>query len=243
MKRVTGVAVTPKPLSHEGKRYSSKELCGCVSLWLTPTVTDVAAIILAAGRSRRMGKFKPLLPFGNQTVIESCISNLRAARVAEIVVVLGHRAEDVREQLSSAPITFVTNPNPDSEMSASIELGVGALTNTVRAVFITPVDHPAIHPKTIELLIEKWRSGAKLLQPAFEGKGGHPVLIDLSYHDELKRLDPAAGLRGLFNKHRADVLRLPVDSPFVARDMDTWEDYCALHEDVFGRKPKENRRP
>jgi CTP:molybdopterin cytidylyltransferase MocA len=202
-------------------------------------VTDVAAIILAAGRSRRMGRFKPLLPFGNQTVIESCVSNLRAANVAEIVVVLGHRAEDAREQLKLASVAFVTNPNPDSEMSASIALGVDALADIARAALITPVDHPAIHPETIGLLIEKWRGGTKLIQPEFEGKGGHPVLIDLSYRDELKRLDPSAGLRGFFNKHRADVLRLPVDSPFVARDMDTWEDYCALHEDVFGRKPRE----
>jgi molybdenum cofactor cytidylyltransferase len=202
-------------------------------------VTDVAAIILAAGRSRRMGKFKPLLPFGNQTVIESCVSNFRTANVAEIVVVLGRSAEAVREQLSAASVAFVTNPNPDSEMSASIGLGVNALTDMARAVLITPVDHPAIHPETIGLLMEKWRGGAKLIQPEFQGKGGHPVLIDLSYRDELKRLDSDAGLRGFFKKHRADVLRLPVDSPFVARDMDTWEDYCALHEDVFGRKPEE----
>ena len=186
-----------------------------------------------------MGKFKPLLPFGNQTVIESCVSNLHAANVAQIVVVLGHRAEDVREQLKLASVAFVSNPNPDSEMSASIVLGVDALTETASAVLITPVDHPAIHPETIGLLIEKWRGGAKLIQPEFEGKGGHPVLVDLSYRDELKGLDPEGGLRGFFNKHRAEVLRLPVDSPFVARDMDTWEDYCAVHEDVFGRKPRE----
>ncbi|MGZ5435740.1 MAG: nucleotidyltransferase family protein [Pyrinomonadaceae bacterium] len=202
-------------------------------------MTDVAAIILAAGRSRRMGKFKPLLPFGNQTVIESCVSNLRTANVAEIVVVLGHSAEAVREQLSAASVAFVTNPNPDSEMSASVVLGVNELTDMARAVLITPVDHPAIHPETIGLLMEKWRGGAKLIQPEFLGKGGHPVLIDLSYRDELNCLDSDAGLRGFFNQHRADVLRLPVDSPFVARDMDTWEDYCALHEDVFGRKPEE----
>ncbi|MFY9620147.1 MAG: nucleotidyltransferase family protein [Pyrinomonadaceae bacterium] len=199
----------------------------------------IAAIILAAGRSRRMGKFKPLLPFGNQTVIESCVNNLRAAGVAEIVIVLGHRAEAVREQLSAASVAFATNPNPDSEMSASIVLGVDALTDMARVVLITPADHPAIHPETIGLLIEKWRGGARLIQPEFQGKGGHPVLIDLSYRDELKCLDSDAGLRGFFNKHRAEVLRLPVDSPFVARDMDTWEDYSALQEDVFGRKPEE----
>lgn len=209
-------------------------LCGYLR-----SVKDVAAIILAAGRSRRMGKFKPLLPFGDQTVIESCVGNLRAAGVAEIVVVLGHRGEEVREKLKSASIAFVTNANPDSEMSASIALGVGALANTSRAVLITPADHPAIHPETIELLIEKWRGGAKLIQPDFEGKGGHPVLIDLSYRDELKRLHPHSGLRGFFDKNRPDVLRLAVESPFVARDVDTWDDYCQLHETVFGRKPRE----
>ena len=209
-------------------------LCGYLR-----SVTDVAAIILAAGRSRRMGKFKTLLPFGDQTVIESCVSNLRAANVAEVVVVLGHRAEDVRKQLESVRVTFVTNLNPDSEMSASISLGVEALSDTARAVLITPVDHPAIQPETIGLLIEKWGVGTKLIQPEFEGKGGHPVLIDLSYRDELQRLEPDAGLRGFFKKHRAGVLRLPVDWAFVARDMDTWEDYCALHEDVFGQKPRE----
>jgi molybdenum cofactor cytidylyltransferase len=186
-----------------------------------------------------MGRFKPLLPFGNQTVIESCVNNLRAADVAEMVVVLGHCGDAVREQLRSASVVFVTNPNPDSEMSASIALGVEALTAKAGAVLITPADHPAIHPETVGRLMEKWRRGARLIQPEFQGKGGHPVLIDLSYRDELSCLDSYAGLRGFFNKHRADVLRLPVDSPFVARDMDTWEDYCALHEDVFGRKPEE----
>ncbi|MGB8510146.1 MAG: NTP transferase domain-containing protein, partial [Pyrinomonadaceae bacterium] len=63
----------------------------------------VAAIILAAGRSRRMGAFKPLLPFGGRTVVEACIENLRAAGVAEIVVVLGHRAAELRVLLSPLP--------------------------------------------------------------------------------------------------------------------------------------------
>ena len=202
-------------------------------------MTDVAAIILAAGRSRRMGRFKPLLPFGDKTVIETCVDNLRSASVEEIVVVVGHRAEEVRKQLKSAPIAFALNRDPDSEMSASIALGVQRITERARAVLITPGDHPAIHPETIRLLIEKWRGGAKLIQPEFEGKGGHPALIDLDYRVELIKLDSQSGLRGFFKNHRQDVLRLPVPSPFIARDMDTWEDYCVLYQDVFGRKPPE----
>ncbi len=67
--------------------------------------------------------------------------------------------------------------------------------------------------------------------------------MDLSYRDELIDLDREFGLRGFFAKHRAEVLRLAVDSPFVARDMDTWEDYVGLHQDVFDRKPEQTATP
>jgi len=206
-------------------------------------VIDVAAIILAAGRSRRMGKFKPLLPFGNQTVIESCVSNLRAAGVEEIVVVVGYRAEDVRRQINSLPVTLILNPNPHSEMSVSIQLGLGATSPSAKAVLITPVDHPAVPSSIIRSLIEHWRDGAKLIQPEFQGKGGHPVLVDLSYRDELMHLGESEGLRGFFSHHRQDVLRLPVTSPFVAQDMDTWDDYLRLHEAVFGHEPAQSAAP
>ena len=68
-------------------------------------------------------------------------------------------------------------------------------------------------------------------------KVDHPVLIDLSYRNELLNLDSQKGLRNFFEAHRREVQRLPVESPFVARDMDTWEDYLRLHQDVFGRPP------
>jgi CTP:molybdopterin cytidylyltransferase MocA len=80
-------------------------------------------------------------------------------------------------------------------------------------------------------------SKARLVVPTWEGRGGHPVLIDLRFRDELLSLDPSAGLRALFDAHRAEVLRLGVGSPHVVRDMDTWEEYCALHSEVFGRRP------
>jgi molybdenum cofactor cytidylyltransferase len=206
-------------------------------------VNDVAAIILAAGRSRRMGKFKPLLPFGNQTVIESCIGNLRAAAVENIVVVVGHRADDVRRKLDPVPVTFVVNANPDTEMSASIQLGLAAIASRAEAVLITPVDHPAVPAAVIRALIENWRAGAKLIQPEFEGKGGHPVLIDRIHENELMNLGENAGLRSFFASHRQEVLRLPVSSPFIAQDMDTWDDYLRVHEAVFGHKPAESGPP
>ena len=204
---------------------------------------DVAAIILAAGRSRRMGAFKPLLPFGHRTVIESCVSNIRAAGIEEIVVVVGHRADDIRQNFKSASVKFVTNQNPNAEMSVSIELGVDVISPTARALLITPVDHPAVPPSIIESIIESWRAGAQLIQPQFHEKGGHPVLIDLTHRHELMNLNPEAGLRGFFANHRQEVLRLSVDSPFVAQDMDTWDDYLGLHQAAFGHKPARSTAP
>jgi molybdenum cofactor cytidylyltransferase len=208
-----------------------------VTLWLTFVVGDIAAIILAAGRSRRMGAFKPLLPFGDRTVIECCIDNLRAAEVDEIVVVVGHRAEEVREHLKHSEVSFAVNPDPDSEMSASIALGVEQAGSNARALIVALVDHPAVPPEVIRILIDEWKRGATLVQPEHAGHGGHPVLIDMAYRDELLALDPARGLRALFAAHGEQVRRVPVASPYVARDMDTWEDYRRLHEDVFGVSP------
>jgi len=200
-------------------------------------VNEVAAILLAAGRSRRMGAFKPLLPFGDQTVIESCIKNLRAANVSDIVAVVGYRADDVRQHLQTANVSFAVNTDAESEMSVSIVRGIEQISDDAGALLVALVDHPAVPGDTIKEIIAEWKSGARLIQPEYKGRGGHPVLIDLAYRDELLHLDPQMGLRSLFETHREEVRRLPVDSPYIARDMDTWEDYLRLHEEFFGRPP------
>jgi CTP:molybdopterin cytidylyltransferase MocA len=200
-------------------------------------VSDIAAILLAAGRSRRMGAFKALLPFGDKTVIENCIDNLQLADVAPILVVLGHRALDVRNHLENSDVSFALNPDPESEMGESIKLGIQKIPTTTKATFIALVDHPAVPPEVMTDLIKAWQRGARLVVPDFAGRGGHPVLVDLSFREELLALDPARGLRALFDAHRSEVLRLAVPSPFVARDMDTWEDYVRLHTECFGKPP------
>jgi len=200
-------------------------------------MNSVAAIVLAAGHSRRMGAFKPLLPFGNKTVIETCIDHLRMGGVETIVVVLGHQANLMREHLQDLSLSFALNPDPESEMSASIGCGVKQLPQETRAVLIALTDHPAVGPEVISTIINCWKAGAKLVIPEYGARGGHPVLIDLGFRDQLLQLDPEHGLRSLFDAHRAQVKRISVSSPFIARDMDTWDDYRALHEDVFGMAP------
>jgi molybdenum cofactor cytidylyltransferase len=213
----------------------------------------IAAVLLAAGRSRRMGAFKPLLPFGPRSVVETCVNNLLAAGAEEVVVVVGHRAEEVRGHLSHLPVRFAVNAGVGSEMGVSIARGVEELSwgdaavenagekadeKAAGALLIALADHPGVTAVEIREVVAAHRqSGARIVVPEWRGRGGHPVLVSDSLRASLLNLDEAGGLRALFARHADEVLRLPVASRYVARDMDTWEDYRALHEEVFGVPP------
>jgi molybdenum cofactor cytidylyltransferase len=196
----------------------------------------VAAIVLAAGRSQRMGTFKPLLPFGPNTMVESCIAHLRGGGVETIVVVIGEgaRAEALRDHLHNTGVTVAVNSDPASEMSASIAVGVRALPAPTKAVIINPVDHAAVPAEVVEMLIQEWKQGGRLVKPTWDERGGHPVLIDMDFRRELLSLDPNRGLKAFFEVHKDQVARVAVNSNYIARDMDTWDDYRALHLEVFG---------
>ena len=184
-----------------------------------------------------MGAFKPLLPFGGKTVVECCLDYLREGGITNTVVVLGHRADEVRDLLKNVRIAI--NPDPNTEMGASIAAGIRAIKEDAKCVLVALVDHPAIPATIVPELVREWQSGTKIVIPTWQNRGGHPVLVDLSFRAELLGLDQIGGLRALLKKHQSEVKRLPVDSPFVARDMDTWDDYLALHQDVFGHPPRQ----
>jgi molybdenum cofactor cytidylyltransferase len=181
-----------------------------------------------------MGAFKPLLPFGDSTVVDSCVANLRDGGVETLVVVTGHNREQLQQHLSGSAVVLATNPDPGGEMSSSIACGVREVASQSGALVITPVDYPAVPAEVVSLLISAWKWGAMLVKPTWQGRGGHPVLIDMSFRDELLNLDPTKGLKGFFDAHMDQVTRLPVNSNYIARDLDTWDDYAALHKDVFG---------
>jgi molybdenum cofactor cytidylyltransferase len=202
-----------------------------------PKTKEVAAIILAAGQSSRMGAFKPLLPFGDKTVIEHTVDYLRRGGVETIIVVVSHRADEIKAHLESRGLLFATNPEPHSAMATSIICGLSELPRDAQAVIITPVDHPAVPSEVVTKLINEWRAGARLVIPTSAGRGGHPVLIDLSFRAELLKLDPNRGLKSFFDAHANAVRRLAVNSNYIARDMNTWDDYRSLHQEVFGVLP------
>ena len=186
-----------------------------------------------------MGAFKPLLPFGAGTVAGACVESLHAGGASETVVVVGHRAEELRAALAGVNgVRFAVNEEAASGMGVSVARGVEAVGAGASAVLVALVDHPAVPASEVARLLDaRRRTGARLIIPEWEGRGGHPVLVDLAFRAELLGIVPRRGLRALFDAHRAEVLRLPAASPFVARDMDTWEAYLALHRDVFGAEP------
>lgn len=189
-----------------------------------------------------MGAFKPLLPFGPVTVVEACVRYLLEGGAASVMVVTGHRGDEVRQSLTHLPVSFAVNPEVESEMGRSIACGVAELPPGTEAVMIALVDQPAIPPSVPQALIRAWRgsSRAQLLAPEHGGRGGHPVLVDARLSEELLRLDAIGGLRALFHERRERVLRVAVESPYIARDMDTWDDYSALYQEVFGARPPLN---
>ena len=202
-------------------------------------VKSCTAILLAAGQSKRMGAFKPLLPFGNKTVIECCIDYLRQASVETIVVVVGHRADEMRKKLEGHDVRFAFNPEPNSDMGASITAGIRELPETAESTLIALPDHPAVPANVVSNIINAWTTGARLVIPTWQNRGGHPVLLDLAFRSELLNLSATGGLRAFFENHANEVQRLEVDSPFIARDMDTWDDYLTLHREATGEPAPE----
>lgn len=186
-----------------------------------------------------MGAFKPLLPFGAMTVIDACIQYLRNGGIETVIVVVGqgHGSEELKHHLKDSQVIVAINTDAASQMSASIACGLRQIPDEAKAVVITPADVPAVPAKVVRILIDEWREGARLVMPTNSGRGGHPVIVELAFRDELLALDTSGGLKGFFDAHQQQVKRVAVSSSYIARDIDTWDDYNALHLEVFGVPP------
>lgn len=169
---------------------------------------------------------------------------MRSGGAETVIVVVGEgpQADELKNHLRDSDVTLAVNHLPESEMSVSVACGVLAVPETTRVVTIIPVDHAAVPGDVVAALIREWRAGARLIKPTVAGRGGHPILVDLQFRDALLKLNPNHGLKGFFTAHEHLVRRVPVDSNYIARDMDTWDDYAALHREVFGFPPPERRQ-
>ncbi len=188
----------------------------------------VSAILLAAGRSRRMGRSKPLLPLGDQPAIRRCLEPLKASGIEEIVVVLGHGAEAIANALHDQPVTRVHNPDADSDMAGSVRAGLQRVSKTASAVLVCLSDHPLVTAATIRALLDgHGREPGMIVIPSWNGKKGHPTLFPRPILEELFE---APTLRHLVRRDRQRIRLIEVPDPGVVLDMDTPEDYRRLLE-------------
>jgi molybdenum cofactor cytidylyltransferase len=186
----------------------------------------LGAVILAAGESRRMGRPKQLLPWGDSTLIDAVVGAALAAPVAELVVVLGHTADRVEQAVNSRDprLSFVRNEQYRSGMLSSVRAGVAALSDRCEAFFLYLGDQPWASPAVAAQLARAYTPGA-ILVPTADGRRGHPVLFSLTYRVEITELDDAVGLRQLLWRHPAAVRTVAVAEPAIHVDLDTPEDY------------------
>ncbi len=184
------------------------------------------AVILAAGESRRMGTQKLLLPFGETTVVGAVVGTALASRVDRVLVVLGADKDDVREEIERLGINFVVNEHFAEGMLSSVQAGFRALPADAEAAVVMLGDQPFLPARVVDAVIEAFRrSGKGIVVPAFQGRRGHPVLVDLKYRDAVLALDPADGLRRLMHAHPEDIFEAEVEDANILRDMDVPEDY------------------
>lgn len=183
----------------------------------------IAAIILAAGESRRMGQMKQLLPWGATTILGNVIENVRASRVDEVILVVGYRAEEVLAAISYSGIKVKINPLYQQGMSSSIRAGLQAISDNTQAVLLVLGDLPLVSSETINKLIyayERFRSDKRIIVPTYQGQRGHPVILDLKYRDDIMQLTGDLGCRQIITAHPHDILELEVDTPSILQDID-----------------------
>ena len=187
----------------------------------------IAAIILAAGKSRRMGQPKMVLPWGKRTVIEHVITTFRSAGVDDILVVTGAAHELVENALKPYAVRFIhNNEYAYGEMLSSLQRGLAAMSSETEAALIGLGDQPQVQEETVRQVIESYRqSRSGLVMPSFEKRRGHPWLVARPLWKELLNMRSPASPRDFLNRHSADILYVNVETPSILYDLDTPLDY------------------
>jgi CTP:molybdopterin cytidylyltransferase MocA len=189
----------------------------------------MAALILAAGESSRMGMFKPLARLGGCTFIEEAVDGFRRAGISDVRVVVGHRADELTPVLDALGVRWVLNPDHGRGMYASVLTGLASLESEIEAFFLLPVDIPLVRPRTLQQLAGLHDpSLPRIVYPRFDGKRGHPPLIPVALLGPELPADAPGGLRSILQGHEADALDVDVLDEAVLLDCDTPSDYRAL---------------
>jgi molybdenum cofactor cytidylyltransferase len=195
----------------------------------------IAALILAAGSSRRMGRPKQLLEIGGEALIRRAVHQAEAAGLEQIFVVVGpHRAE-IERALAGTAARLVDNLDHLTGMASSLRAGLGALGPEAEAAIVMLADQPFQNADILRRLIAAYRaSGQPIVVPLYAGRRGNPVLFDRALFAELAAQEGDRGGRDVLLAHPQQVEAVEFDRPELQTDLDTWEQYLAARAVLDG---------
>lgn len=212
---------------------AGRKIPGGVRFGGIPLKIGYPVVILAAGRSSRMGQTKALMPLEGIPmicrVVETC---LESEFVSTVIVVTGHERSGTEPVLAAYPVTLVHNADYlNGEMLSSVQAGVRALPEGCTAFFLMPGDQPLVEASTYEAVGRCMRdSGPPVVLPVYDGKRGHPVLISGLLIQEILSLAPGDTLKTALSRHRDRSVEIAVSDSGVVFDVDTPEDYVEAHD-------------
>jgi molybdenum cofactor cytidylyltransferase len=189
-----------------------------------------AALILAAGQSRRMGKINKLLAeIDGGVMVARTADAVLAANVDPVIVVLGHENDDVRAALGDRAVEYAENPDYATGLARSLKAGIAALPDDIDGVVVCLSDMPRVTSDHLDALIAAFSpaEGRGICVPTFNGKRGNPVLWDRRYFEDMEGVAGDVGARHLIGAHEDAVFEVEMPDGGVLLDLDTPEAFAA----------------
>jgi molybdenum cofactor cytidylyltransferase len=190
----------------------------------------IAGLILAAGESSRMGIDKAALTYRGRTFLELMVQTLREINLERIIVVLGHHAQEIQQQIKLEAAQVVVNLDYRSGQTSSLQAGLRSLlADDLEAIILCLVDHPAVCAETVRRIVATFRQcGAPVVIPTYQGRRGHPVLIGRQVFRELLDLPAGMGANSVLRRFLPATQFVEVDDEGVVIDVDDPESYQRL---------------
>jgi len=187
----------------------------------------VAGLILAAGKSERMGRPKALLPFLGSCFLTHVLTEAAHSNLTDVKVVLGHHAEGILQALPEIRPRTLVNPDYHNGQLSSLQCGLRHFTSAgLDGVMVFLIDHPMIHRGLVNQLIESFsQNDSSIVIPSFEHRRGHPMILGAELFTELMAAPLDQGAVSVVRKHSHEILHLEVNEPGVLVDIDTPEAY------------------
>lgn len=194
----------------------------------------ISAILLAAGESRRMGELKQLLLFRGKPFVVCCVENLLAARLAEIIVVTGHRSAEVAAVLADYPVKIAVNNDYQLGMGSSVKCGIGAARQDATAFLLALADQPQLSTPLINRVITAYEDAHPLIAiPRFGDRNGHPIIFSSQLREAALAAEPETGLKPVLHANRPQTLFVRMEDNLILTDFDTPEEYRKFRQDYL----------